>query len=510
MMKMSLLAFALLMATASAKPRTFALFGDFPYLDTSKPGYWILPCVDASLCPGDSVLMGVNAPLIVPAGSRLVTQFDISESFMDAINDADVDYAVHTGDIHSGQQPCTKEYDQAVFNSWTYLKVPLFYTPGDNEWSDCQKIKKGGAVFINETGNWSLGTATGGELGGSQPYDSVLGYTPDMVLTNLNWVREIFFRKKKTTIGASLAVDSQAVFFDKKAHPGDAAFVENIIKVIGNTVLVTINVTDGSNNAQNIFLPCGRWASNPVLEPSASDPDPFGSDLSDPDPSDPVPDPFLTLSLSMPFQVIGNTVLVTINVPGGSNNNQDIWFKAPTMSEAQQNEVDSRTGAVMRWLDRAFAVATLSYADSVIIVVQADMWDSEAFPNDHLSGYTAFRMKIAALTVSFGKPVLLVNGDSHEYTIDNPFKRFGANFTTDATTVASTVPVLPIDNFCRIIVHGSALPINFLKMTVGPDTGDYACNADSSSFGPFKWETVAPSLTKLMSKVVPAVQVPVV
>jgi hypothetical protein len=43
-------------------------------------------------------------------------------------------------------------------------------------------------------------------------------------------------------------------------------------------------------------------------------------------------------------------LFVTINLPGGSNNDTDVWYGAPTLTPAQAQEVDERTGADLRWI----------------------------------------------------------------------------------------------------------------------------------------------------------------
>jgi hypothetical protein len=48
------------------------------------------------------------------------------------------------------------------------------------------------------------------------------------------------------------------------------------------------------------------------------------------------------------------------------------------------------------------------------------MWDPEALASDELYNYTPFVQKLADLTVDFGRPVLLLNGDSHFYGSDKP------------------------------------------------------------------------------------------
>src|SRR5262249_29979623 len=103
-------------------------------------------------------------------------QFLATPAFIKTINaDPNVSLVIHVGDIHSGKQLCSKAYDQSIFDMWTAFTIPLVYTPGDNEWSDCQKS---------------------GEIGGERD-----------PLINLGYVRDIFFANP----GHTLAVDKQVL-----------------------------------------------------------------------------------------------------------------------------------------------------------------------------------------------------------------------------------------------------------------------------------------------------------
>src|SRR2546421_10529288 len=76
-----------------------------------------------------------------------------SPAFIDSINaDSAVDLVLHVGDIHSGKQYCTVAYDSSIFDLWTAFKSPLVYTPGDNEWTDCNKVGEGGGAYNKTTG----------------------------------------------------------------------------------------------------------------------------------------------------------------------------------------------------------------------------------------------------------------------------------------------------------------------------------------------------------------------
>ena len=110
---------------------------------------------------------------------------------------------------------------------------------------------------------------------------------------------------------------------------------------------------------------------------------------------------------------------MTINLPGGSNNDNDVWYAAPTATAAQPDETPNRTGADLRWLDAAFARAPADGVGAVVILAQADMWDPEKGAA-HQANFEPFVAKVAAHTLAFGRPVLMFNGDSHVYQSDNP------------------------------------------------------------------------------------------
>src|SRR4051794_999087 len=175
-------------------------------------------------------------------------------------------------------------------------------------------------------------------------------------------------------------------------------------------------------------------------------------------------------------------LVVTINLPGGSNNDTDVWYSAPTASAAQLQEINERTGADLRWLDTAFALAKVMRVQAVIIQAQAVMWDPEKGAV-HQAGFEPFVKSMAEHTVAFGKPVLMFNGDSHVYQTGNPFSPDDPN---NAIHPGYTVP-----NFHRVVVHGSTLPLKYLRLTIDPHQD--APNGPDA-FGPFRWERVIPTL----------------
>jgi hypothetical protein len=364
------------------------------------------------------------------------SQFLAAPAFLKTINDdKDLSFVIHGGDIHSGKEYCTEAYDRSIYSQLTTaITLPIVYTPGDNEWADCHKVKQGGGSYSATTGaiNYVLGTD-------GKP----VSYASGDPLANLTLVRQIFFPTPGKTIGGSMTVHSQAIEYDTK-FPTDKEYVENV------------------------------WF------------------------------------------IKNNIMFLTLNVPGGSNNDNDIWYGTPLMSAAQTAEIANRTSANIRWLTTAFTQAAANKVAGVVITVQGDMWDPDTTDfvagRAHLTQHKPLIDAMAATVKTFGNPVLLLNGDSHAYRSDNPFvsgftcvKDLVVNTAgvgvTSGVTVNTCADVTGLNvygtdaylnqpggyyvpNFHRVTWHGSTLPMEYLKLTIDPSV-NYAHGIDA--FGPFKW-----------------------
>jgi hypothetical protein len=190
-------------------------------------------------------------------------------------------------------------------------------------------------------------------------------------------------------------------------------------------------------------------------------------------------------------------VFVTMNIPGGSNNNADPWYGAP-VTDTQTQERAQRTAADLRWLDRAFTAAIGIGARAVVVVEQADMWDLDGKPASHVTNYEPFVASLAGHTTAFGGPVLLFDGDSHVYRSDNPLAQ-GSPCTTEAPGGGEQVcdndewtvhPSYDVPNFHRITVHGSTFPLEWLKLTI---SSNGHLPSGPNSFGPFSWQRMPQS-----------------
>lgn len=167
-------------------------------------------------------------------------------------------------------------------------------------------------------------------------------------------------------------------------------------------------------------------------------------------------------------------VFVTLNMPG-SNNDTLAWSNGFENTALHEQEVADRTTADIHWLNAAFKLAAAKHAKAVVIALQADMWDPSALVSggDGLNGYTHFVQELASLSINFGRPVLLLNGDSHIFGVDHPL-------AVPTSTMGLIHNTPPVPNLTRITVQGSTnKPAEWLRLTI-----------DTRMPGVFSWKNV--------------------
>jgi hypothetical protein len=140
----------------------------------------------------------------------------------------------------------------------------------------------------------------------------------------------------------------------------------------------------------------------------------------------------------------------------GSNNGLNAYtglgLTVPTA--AQTAEVEARIASTLTWIDSTFDTAAADDLEGVVLAMQADTWDPAP-----ASAQQAIVNRIAQRTAAFDGQVLLLQGDSHTYKVDNP---------------------LALPNFTRIVVHGETLPFEYLRLTIDPHNDAV-----------FSWERIA-------------------
>lgn len=129
----------------------------------------------------------------------------------------------------------------------------------------------------------------------------------------------------------------------------------------------------------------------------------------------------------------------------GSNNNFEIRDPKAVA------EFFQRDAANVAWLESTFDAAKAQDAKAVVVAFQADMFefDFNAFQDETFlrhSGFANFGKALVTKATEFGKPVLIIYGDSHIYRVFRPFTKTAPNIMalevfgeTDMNAVEVTV-----------------------------------------------------------------------
>ena len=143
-------------------------------------------------------------------------------------------------------------------------------------------------------------------------------------------------------------------------------------------------------------------------------------------------------------------LLVGLNIPGSNNN----W-----KNRGDNPEFLARLKANTAWLDAAFSHARAARLRGVMLVIQAnpDFEGDEARKSGarpgFRDGYAEFKAQLAREARAFGRPVVLVHGDTHAYRIDQPLHDGAGN---------------PMPNVTRVETFGSP-GLGWIKVTLAPN-----------------------------------------
>jgi hypothetical protein len=148
----------------------------------------------------------------------------------------------------------------------------------------------------------------------------------------------------------------------------------------------------------------------------------------------------------------GGVMFATVHVVGSNNN--------LLAKKAMADEYFARNAAGVAWIKDSFAEAAKAGAAAVVIAMQADMFYlSELRPviNTDGNGFIDTVKAISSAAEAFGKPVLVINGDTHLLRIDQPF------FYADGKT--------PLESVTRLQVMGEGR-VHAVRVLVDPDAGN--------------------------------------
>jgi predicted phosphodiesterase len=138
----------------------------------------------------------------------------------------------------------------------------------------------------------------------------------------------------------------------------------------------------------------------------------------------------------------GGVTFIGLNVPGTNNNRG----QAP-------DEYAARNEADLEWMREGFSRAEIDGSSAVMIAMQANP-GFELSPQKR-TGYNDLLGALEEETVAFGKPVVLVHGDTHTHRVDKPM------ISSDSGEV--------VENFTRVETFGSP-DVNWVRATVDTST----------------------------------------
>ncbi|MFM1767780.1 MAG: hypothetical protein RJA22_309 [Verrucomicrobiota bacterium] len=136
----------------------------------------------------------------------------------------------------------------------------------------------------------------------------------------------------------------------------------------------------------------------------------------------------------------GGVVFAGLNVPGADNHHGSAEFPA-------------RNAANLAWIQEAFAAARRDHARAIMLLFQANPHFDLAPTNRLRRGFNEMLALLEKETVAFGKPVVLVHGDTHYFRIDQP--------------LAGTRSRRMIENFTRVETYGNP-EVHWIHVTVDP------------------------------------------
>lgn len=128
------------------------------------------------------------------------------------IDEEDVAFVVHVGDIKNGASPCSDELLEERKRMFQASRHPFIYVPGDNEWTDCHSKNAG-------------------------------GYDP---IERLARLRQVFYPGDASLGQSTLRLERQSD--DSSAPPEFRAYRENVRWTLNDIMFIGLNVPGSNNN----------------------------------------------------------------------------------------------------------------------------------------------------------------------------------------------------------------------------------------------------------------------
>ncbi|HKH12914.1 MAG TPA: metallophosphoesterase family protein [Rubrobacter sp.] len=141
----------------------------------------------------------------------------------------------------------------------------------------------------------------------------------------------------------------------------------------------------------------------------------------------------------------GGVTFATLHLVGSNNNRPTTLPDGSVVGD--EEEYRARNAANLEWLADTFDEARKNDSPAVMLVMQANPFEEDTAQP---SGFADFKRALEEEVVAFGKPVVLVHGDSHMFRIDKP-------------VISERRPL----NFTRVETFGSP-DVHWVRATVDP------------------------------------------
>lgn len=147
----------------------------------------------------------------------------------------------------------------------------------------------------------------------------------------------------------------------------------------------------------------------------------------------------------------------------GSRNGLDPF---PGRTAADDVAAKARTDAAAAWLRETFAEARAGGASAVVIGFHANPGFKEPAGDPYRQLYEPFMEALESEVERYGKPVLVVHGDTHDYIVDHPLARRTTGRRLENLTRLQ-VPGSPAVGWVRVVVTpDAASPFSFESRVV--------------------------------------------
>ena len=146
---------------------------------------------------------------------------------------------------------------------------------------------------------------------------------------------------------------------------------------------------------------------------------------------------------------IGRVQFLSVNVAGSNNNHVDDFNRVEPYTtrgvadrEAAEAEYLARDDVVRTWLHEGFAIARRDSAPAIVLAMHADPGFGVPAADRATARVNGFDRFLAALVLEakeYGKPVVLIHGDSHRFVHDKPLIDTATGLIVDNVTRIETV-----------------------------------------------------------------------